>query len=125
MNLLSRQCTGWLSVCIDNVNTFCYTVLMKVIYTPQGIPFEWESSKAAVNQQKHRVAFEVACEVFFDPFLQRDEDEFVDGELRERVVGMTENWQLLYVVYTLRNDTIRLISARPATRQERKMYETQ
>ncbi|MBX3013295.1 MAG: BrnT family toxin [Caldilineaceae bacterium] len=97
---------------------------MKVVYTIQGISFEWESNKAWTNRQKHKVAFETACEVFFDPFVQADEDDLVDGELRERVVGMTESWQLLYVVYTLRGDVIRVISARLATGQERKLYET-
>lgn len=110
---------------IDNVNTVSYTIHMKVAYTLQGIPFEWESSKAFANLQKHEIAFEAACQVFFDPFLSQDEEDIVDGELRERVIGMTASWQLLYVVYTLRNDAIRLISARPATRQERKTYETQ
>ncbi|MEZ4731394.1 MAG: BrnT family toxin [Caldilineaceae bacterium] len=92
---------------------------MRVVYTLQNIRFEWDSRKAEVNRQKHKIAFETACEAFFDPFLQQDEDEFVDGELRERVIGMTESWQLLYAVYTLRTDRIRLISARPATRQEK------
>lgn len=98
---------------------------MRVVYTLQNIRFEWDSRKAEVNRQKHKIAFETACEAFFDPFLQQDEDEFVDGELRERVIGMTESWQLLYAVYTLRTDRIRLISARPATRQERNTYEIQ
>ncbi|MEZ4869998.1 MAG: BrnT family toxin [Caldilineaceae bacterium] len=98
---------------------------MKVIYTLQEIQFEWESDKALTNIQKHRVAFEHACEVFFDPFFQQDDDDIVDGEVRERVVGMTEDWQVLYVVYTLRPDAIRIISARRATRQQRKSYETQ
>jgi len=110
---------------IDNVNTVSYTIHMKVTYTLQGISFEWESSKAFANLQKHEIAFEAACQVFFDPFLSQDKEDIVDGELRERVIGMTESWQFLYVVYTLRNDAIRLISARPATRQERKTYETQ
>jgi uncharacterized protein len=98
---------------------------MKIVYTLQGILFEWESDKALTNLQKHGVAFESACEVFFDPFLRQDDDDIVDGEVRERVIGMTEGWQVLYVVYTLRPDAIRLISVRRATRQQRKIYETQ
>ena len=96
---------------------------MKVFYTRQGIQFEWESDKAFVNLHKHEIAFEMACEVFFDPFLHQDDDEVVDGELRERVIGMTKNWQVLYVVYTLRGGTIRVISARSANRQQRRDYE--
>ena len=45
------------------------------------------------------------------------------GEEREAVVGMTQGWQLLVVVYTFREDCIRLISARPVTSQERRAYE--
>jgi uncharacterized DUF497 family protein len=66
-----------------------------------------------------------ACEAFFDPFLQApDEDnEFINGELREKVVGMSAKWQLIYVVYVLRDDRIRIISARPTTPFERNYYE--
>lgn len=98
---------------------------MDVRYTLHSIHFQWHSDKALSNLRKHGVSFETACEVFFDPFLQPSDDEYVDGEVRERVIGMTVNWQLLYVVYTLREDAIRLVSARPVTRQERKEYENQ
>lgn len=98
---------------------------MKITKTIQGIDFEWDSQKALSNWHKHQVAFESACEVFFDPFLQPDKDEVIDGELRETVIGMTQNWRLLFIAYTLRNDKIRVISARPVTRQQRKTYEDQ
>jgi uncharacterized DUF497 family protein len=73
--------------------------------------------------RKHDVSFEVACEAFFDPFLRYLEDETVDGEVRETIVGMTENWRLLYVVYVLREDMVRIVSARRVTKSERKWYE--
>ena len=49
----------------------------------------------------------------------------VNGELRETIIGMSENWRLLYVVYVLRGDTIRIISARQVTHSEKRWYENQ
>lgn len=53
------------------------------------------------------------------------EDEVIDGELREHVIGMTNNWRVIYLIYSLRNETIRMISARQAEPQERRTYENQ
>ena len=94
-------------------------------YHLEGLDFEWDSNKNWSNQKKHTVSFERACEIFFDPFIQPLDDEWIDGELRDTVVGMTANWQLLYVVFVMRDEVIRLISARPVTRFERKLYENQ
>jgi uncharacterized DUF497 family protein len=98
---------------------------MDVQITLHNIAFEWDSRKAATNVRKHDVSFEVACEVFFDPFLRYLEDEIVESELRETIIGMTKNWRLLYVVYVLRDDIIRIISARKVTKSERMWYENQ
>ena len=57
--------------------------------------------------------------------LAVEEDETVAGELREKVIGLTRGWKLLYVVYVMREDRIRLVSAREATAAERLLYETQ
>jgi len=65
----------------------------------------------------------VACEVFFDPFVHLLRSDMIGGEERETAIGMTEDWHLLVVVYTLRAESIRLISARPATTAERIGYE--
>jgi uncharacterized DUF497 family protein len=98
---------------------------MYVTYALQDILFEWDSQKAASNLDKHGISFESACQVFFDPFLfvMDAEEEYVGGELREKVVGITVDWRLLYVVYVMREDRIRLVSARYATSVERKEYE--
>ncbi len=98
---------------------------MDVQITLHNITFEWNSHKAATNVSKHDVPFQVACEVFFDPFLHYLEDEIVNGEIRETIIGMTENWQLLQVVYVLRENVVRIISTRKATKSERKWYENQ
>ena len=49
----------------------------------------------------------------------------IDDELRETIIGLTPNWQMLYVVYVMRNEVIRIISARIATNTERQTYENQ
>ena len=82
-------------------------------------------AKKRLNIRKHSITFELACEAFFDPFVCYLSDETVDGELRETIVGMATNWQLLYVVYVMRGDIIRIISARLVTNAERETYENQ
>lgn len=98
---------------------------MNVRYTLHNILFEWDSQKAAVNLRKHDVSFELACETFFDPFVCYLDDEIVGSELRERIVGLTTNWILLYVVYVMCDDRIRIVSARSVTKTEREIYENQ
>lgn len=98
---------------------------MNVRYTLHNILFEWDSQKAAVNLRKHDVSFELACETFFDPFVCYLDDEIIGSELRERIVGLTTNWILLYVVYVMRDDRIRIVSARSVTKTEREIYENQ
>jgi len=94
-------------------------------FTLQGIQFEWDSKKAALNQTRHDVDFEQACEVFFDPFVRVVDADHETGETREGVLGLTRTWQLLLVVFVERGETFRIISARRATRMERRLYEDQ
>ena len=67
----------------------------------------------------------MACEAFFDPFVSYLEDQIVDGESRETIIGLTTTWQLLYIVYVLRDDIFRIVSARLVTNEERELYENQ
>lgn len=97
---------------------------MDETYFLQGIEFEWDPEKARLNTQKHHIPFQIACEIFFDPFVIALDDRLVDGELRSTAVGMTVKWQILYVAYVWRGDVIRLISARVATKHERSNYES-
>jgi len=98
---------------------------MNVRYTLHNIPFEWDSRKATANFRKHDISFELACEAFFDPFVYYLKDEIVEGEERETIIGLTTTWQLLYIVYALRDDIIRIVSARLVTNSEREAYENQ
>ncbi len=89
-----------------------------------GITFVWDDEKARINPINHDgVTFQQATEAFFDPFLVVV-DASRSEETRDAVIGFDRRWSLLYVVYIDReNDTIRLISARKATRKERNYYE--
>ena len=69
------------------------------------------------------MSFHAACEVFFDPFV-RIVDTCNPTESREAAIGYTEGERLLFVVHVIRHEeTIRIISAREATREERRQYE--
>lgn len=95
---------------------------MNISYQLQGIKFEWDENKARVNLQKHGVTFFEAAEVFFDPFYQFG-DASKNGEEREFILGYSLSQRILLVVYVERGNTTRIISARPATHHERKLYE--
>lgn len=85
--------------------------------------YEWDPQKAAANFDKHRVSFADAITVLSDPFARTITDDFTDEE-RFVTIGMDAFGEILVVVYTWRgSNTIRLISARKATRHERKYYE--
>jgi uncharacterized DUF497 family protein len=84
--------------------------------------FEWDNRKAAENYAKHGVSFALAREVFRDPFAVEFLDDRADyGEERFNILGMVDN-RLLFVTYTMRNDRIRIISARGAEPHERRTY---
>jgi uncharacterized DUF497 family protein len=97
---------------------------MNVVRRLGGVRFEWDSRKASANLGKHGVGFETACEVFFDPFVRFVSSEVVGDEERETVIGMTADWTVVTVVYVFRTESVRIISARPVTAQERRAYES-
>ena len=86
--------------------------------------FEWDAEKAEANLKKHGVSFDEAKTVFRDPmyFIFADPDHSI-SESRFLVLGFSEANRLLFVSYTERELTTRLISARKATRRESKKYE--
>ncbi len=96
---------------------------MDVYVIVRGVSFVWDSDKASANLAKHRVSFDEACEVFFDP-LAVFEDASVPEENRLAVIGTELNGRLLYVVHVVREDErIRIISARDADAKVRRDYE--
>lgn len=86
--------------------------------------FEWDESKAAANLKKHGVSFEEAKTVFDNPLaLIFDDEAHSINEQREIIIGHSRKNRLLLVCFTERPGTIRIISARIATRKEREDYE--
>jgi uncharacterized DUF497 family protein len=86
--------------------------------------FEADPVKAAQNFKKHKVSFEEAASVFGDPmaYTFADPDHSV-SEARWLTFGMSGKGRVLAVIYTERRGKIRLVSARVATKHERKIYE--
>lgn len=86
--------------------------------------FEWDLEKAASNARKHSVTFEEAQTVFQDDlFVTFEDPDHSQDENRFIIMGHSTKKNLLVVSYTERRNSIRLISARPATRKERRTYE--
>lgn len=85
--------------------------------------FQFDPAKAASNVKKHGVSFTDAEGVFYDPLAIHQVDPDSEGEQRFVAVGMGSAGIILVVVYTLRGEEIRVISARHATRREVKSYE--
>jgi uncharacterized protein len=86
------------------------------------IEFEWDARKAAINLRKHGVDFADAAAVLYDELGVTIPDEGADED-RFATVGFDALGRLLVVIYTWRGDRVRLISARRATRRERRQYE--
>jgi uncharacterized DUF497 family protein len=99
------------------------------VAAPFVYAFEWDPAKAEENTAKHGVAFELAASVFRDPLtLTVYDDEHSEAEERWATLGRTENGRLLVVIHTFEETgaasaTVRIISAREATRHERENYE--
>ena len=86
--------------------------------------FEWDPLKAGANLSKHRVSFSEAAGVLEDPLSTTFPDEIhSDQEVRFVTIGLSSRGRIVVVAHTERNDTIRIISARRATRRERQFYE--
>jgi uncharacterized protein len=84
--------------------------------------YQWDKEKALTNLRKHGIDFADAVSVFSDDLAITTPDERFDEE-RFITVGLDALGRVLVVVYTWRGQKIRLISARAATRQERRQYE--
>jgi uncharacterized protein len=84
--------------------------------------YQWDKNKAAINLRKHGIDFADAVSVFSDDLAITTPDERFDEE-PFITIGLDALGRVLVVVYAWRGQKIRLISARPATRQERRQYE--
>ena len=85
---------------------------------------EWDPQKALLNLRKHHVSFEEAATALSDPLAATGSDpDHSVAESRHITFGTSERGRLLVVAHTERGDTIRIISARLASKREQKMYE--
>ncbi len=83
--------------------------------------FEWDDEKNTINKKKHGISFETASKVFADPYyIEVYDSEHSSDEDRYIAIGLVED--VLFVVFTERKESLRLISARLATEKERRFY---
>jgi uncharacterized protein len=87
----------------------------------------WDEDKNRSNLRKHGISFELASLVFDDPLHVMNQDRIENGEMRWQTLGMVDHYPLILVAHTYLDDDgeehIRIISAREATKRERKEYE--
>lgn len=84
--------------------------------------FEWDEAKNQANIRKHGVSFEIANRIFARPVLTSPDRRKNYGEDRYVSIGQVGHAAVIVVTHTGRGGRIRLISARPASRKERKLY---
>ena len=110
---------------LEYLRIYNYIFAMKLCFT-------WDETKNRSNQRKHDgIAFEMAAQVFRDPFRLTRQDRIEDGEERWQTLGVVHGVTVLLVAHTITEDddegepveVIRIISARRATPRERKRYE--
>jgi uncharacterized DUF497 family protein len=90
----------------------------------ESMKFEWDAAKARSNLRKHGVSFEEASTVFYDTLAATGADpDHSAHEDRFVTFGLSSQGRLLVVAHADRNDSIRIITARPATSPERRIYE--
>jgi uncharacterized DUF497 family protein len=86
--------------------------------------FEWDTRKARTNERRHRVSFDEARLAFRDPDILILPDELHSGyEYREIALAVSPRGRLLVIVFTRREERIRIISARVAERREEQIYD--
>lgn len=95
---------------------------MKIYKSPSG--FEWDKGNKDKNLKKHAVTDQECEEAFFDPAKRILKDALHSGnEPRYILIGQTKRQRFLFIVFTIRKDRIRVISARDLNKKERTLYE--
>ena len=106
---------------LEKLQTCSYIIFVKIKFT-------WNPAKAESNRRKHGVRFEDAVHVFLDPLHLTVQDRIEGGEHRWQTIGQVYGTAVLLVAHTVTEvgpeatETIRIVSARRATPQERKRY---
>lgn len=90
------------------------------------IGFEWNDGNLSKNWDKHKVSTSECEQIFFNvPLLIYDDEKHSNEEKRVYALGKTDAERLLFVVFTVINNLIRVISARDMSKNERKIYENE
>ena len=97
---------------------------MDILFQVEG--FEWDQSNIEKNWEKHRVSYLECEEVFFNqPLLVQEDEIHSKFEPRCYVLGRSNDGRHLFIVFTIRRNKIRVISARNMSRRERRIYREQ
>jgi uncharacterized DUF497 family protein len=97
---------------------------MDILFQVEG--FEWDQSNIEKNWEKHRVSYLECEEVFFNqPLLVQEDESHSKFEPRYYVLGRSNDGRHLFIVFTIRRNKIRVISARNMSRRERRIYREQ
>ena len=88
--------------------------------------FDWDKGNIKKNWERHRVTHIECEEIFFNrPFMVKEDEPHSGVEDRYYVLGNTDNGRYLFVVFTIRHNKIRIISARDMNKKERRLYNEQ
>jgi hypothetical protein len=97
---------------------------MDILFQVEG--FEWDQGNIEKNWENHRVSYLECEEVFFNqPLLVQEDEIHSKFEPRYYVLGGTNDGRHLFIVFTIRRNKIRVISARNMSRRERRIYREQ
>jgi uncharacterized DUF497 family protein len=89
-----------------------------------GLQFEWDEKKAKINKRKHGITFEEATTAFADELsITIDDPLHSEDENRLILIGQSKRFKTLIVIHVEKRESIRIISARKATKHEQKFYE--
>jgi uncharacterized protein len=95
----------------------------KVFEFDNLIGFDWDVGNKQKNWEGHKVAYTECEEVFFNqPLLISEDTKHSSQEKRYHVLGRSDSGRMLFLVFTVRNNNIRIISARDQSKKERKIY---
>jgi uncharacterized DUF497 family protein len=103
-------------------NQLDFRSYIHISYALVSVDVEYDPAKAASNLKKHGVSFDEAATALLDSVALAIEDPDAEGERRWVLIGMSNKARLLTVVYALRHQRIRLISARDSTKRETRTY---
>ena len=107
--------------CVDIVVKFIYNKFMRQFN--QAIDFQWDQGNDLKNWKKHYVTKQEVEEVFSGFTIGFPDEKHSNGEKRYCIIGRSKANRILFIIYTLRANKTRVISARPSSKFERNLYE--